>query len=362
MRASALAVVQCAVAASLAWLVATEVLGHPRPFFAPIAAVVCLGVSLGARLRRSVELVAGVSVGILVGDLLISQIGSGAWQIGLVVLLAMSTAVLLDGGGVFVLQAGTSAVLVATLIPPGGSGGINRFFDALAGGLIGVVVVALIPGDPVRAARRDATGVLSTLGAAVRGLVAGLEAADEQQLADALQRARGTQAGLDALRGDLAAGRELARIAPLRWHSRSRLTRLVAMADALDNAARNLRVLARRSLTAVRDHEHVDPRVVTQLERLADAIETLRKVMQAKSDQPPDVGQAARELRRVAAGMASDLGRDGGLSVKVVVGQLRSTVVDLLQATGASRVSALASLPPTVPNPAVPPDVEDGDS
>ncbi|MGZ4558233.1 MAG: FUSC family protein, partial [Mycobacteriaceae bacterium] len=94
MRASALAVLQCSVAASLAWFIATEVVGHPRPFFAPIAAVVCLGVSLGARLRRSVELVAGVSVGILVGDLLISQIGSGSWQIGLVVLLAMSTAVL----------------------------------------------------------------------------------------------------------------------------------------------------------------------------------------------------------------------------------------------------------------------------
>ncbi|MGZ4555820.1 MAG: FUSC family protein, partial [Mycobacteriaceae bacterium] len=41
--------------------------------------------------------------------------------------------------------------------------------------------------------------------------------------------------------------------------------------------------------------------------------------------------------------------------------QLRSTVVDLLQVAGASRVSALASLPPTVPRPAVPPDVEELD-
>ncbi len=361
MRASALAVLQCSVAASLAWFIATEVVGHPRPFFAPIAAVVCLGVSLGARLRRSVELVAGVSLGILVGDLLISQIGSGSWQIGLVVLLAMSTAVLLDGGAVFTLQAGSSAVLVATLLPPGGSAGINRFVDALVGGAVGIAVIALIPADPVRAARREVAGVLGTLGTSVRAIAAGLDGGDEEKLVSALVTARGTQGSIDALRGDLAAGRELARIAPLRWHSRTRLTRLIAIANPLDNAARNLRVLARRSLSAERDGERIDPRIVTQLERLGDAMDTLRRVMDSTRDQPPDLGQAALQLRQVAAGMASDLGNDGGLSVKVVVGQLRSTVVDLLQVAGASRVSALASLPPTVRRPAVPPDVEELD-
>jgi len=40
-----------------------------------------------------------------------------------------------------------------------------------------------------------------------------------------------------------------------------------------------------------------------------------------------------------------------------VVGQLRSTVVDLLQVAGASRVSALASLPPTVAHPPITPDI-----
>ncbi len=74
---------------------ATDLIGHQRPFFAPIAAVVSLN---GARrMRRAVELVVGVSVGVGVGDLLISVIGSGPWQIGLVVALAMTTAVWLDG-------------------------------------------------------------------------------------------------------------------------------------------------------------------------------------------------------------------------------------------------------------------------
>jgi Fusaric acid resistance protein-like len=72
---------------------------------APIAAVVCLSLSLGERLRRVIELIVGVAVGVGVGDLLISRIGTGPWQIALVVALAMSVAVLLDCGAVGTVQA-----------------------------------------------------------------------------------------------------------------------------------------------------------------------------------------------------------------------------------------------------------------
>ena len=98
LRTSALPIVQCGLAAGAAWLVAHDLVGHERPFFAPIAAVISLGVSLANRLRRAVELVVGVSLGVLVGDLLISVIGSGWWQITLVVILAVAAAVFADGG------------------------------------------------------------------------------------------------------------------------------------------------------------------------------------------------------------------------------------------------------------------------
>jgi uncharacterized membrane protein YgaE (UPF0421/DUF939 family) len=42
-------VVQTAVAASVAYFLAVIVIGHEQPFFAPIAAVICLGVTLGQR-------------------------------------------------------------------------------------------------------------------------------------------------------------------------------------------------------------------------------------------------------------------------------------------------------------------------
>ena len=74
---------QCAVAAGVAWFVAADLLGHPTPFFAPIAAVVSLGTSYGQRLRRVAEVTAGVALGVFAGDLLTHLLGSGGWQLAL---------------------------------------------------------------------------------------------------------------------------------------------------------------------------------------------------------------------------------------------------------------------------------------
>ena len=85
LRAGALPILQTAVAASLAWFLASTVLGHERPFFAAIAAVISLGVVVGQEGRRVIELVFGVACGLAVADLLVILIGTGTVQIGVVV-------------------------------------------------------------------------------------------------------------------------------------------------------------------------------------------------------------------------------------------------------------------------------------
>ncbi|KQU28620.1 hypothetical protein ASG69_09355 [Rhodococcus sp. Leaf225] len=355
---SGLPIIQCALAAGIAWFVATDVVGHVTPFFAPIAAVVSLGVSLGARMRRSAELVVGVTVGIGVGDAIIALIGTGPWQIALVVALAMSTAVFLDSGAIIAMQAGSSAVLVATLIPPGNAGGLNRMVDALIGGLVGLAVVAVVPTHPVRRARKDAATVIATSGRVLQLVADGLLANDAEPIAKALKAARATQPAIDAMRTDLKGGREISRISPLYWNSKQRLAELAATADPLDNAVRNIRVLARRSLSLVRDDEILDPRLVDLVEKLAQATEVVRKMMLADPGEQPDQAEAARVLRHVAVGAKAELMQDAGLSAVVVLAQIRSIVVDLLQVAGLSRISALATLPPTVDHPAVPPELD----
>lgn len=337
LRRSALPIAQCAVAAGLAWFTAHDVVGHERPFFAPIAAVICLGVSLGARLRRVVELVVGVSVGLLVGDLLIAWIGSGAWQIALVVLLAMAVAVLADGATLLVAQAGSSAVLVATLLPPGDSAGLDRGIDALIGGAIGVLVVAVLPTDPVGPVRRQARALLDELAAVLRATADALRDRDVEGAAAALRQARASQPLIDDVRAELRGGQEVTRMAPLHRRRRRVLGRYTELAERSDYAMRNARVLARRAFTALGDGEPPAPELADLIERLASAVDALtgelgRDGERARARGPVlDVFAEAEELARRWT---------PGPSEAVMLAQVRSVVLDLLQATGLSRAEA----------------------
>ncbi|TYC05074.1 aromatic acid exporter family protein, partial [Micromonospora sp. WP24] len=104
--------VQAGLAAGLAWWVADNLLHIPQPLFAPISAVVALAASVGQRIRRTVELIVGVSVGVLIGDALIYLVGTGVWQLGLIVVLSIVVSVLLGGGPSVMVQAGATAVLI----------------------------------------------------------------------------------------------------------------------------------------------------------------------------------------------------------------------------------------------------------
>ncbi|MGH8970656.1 MAG: FUSC family protein, partial [Actinomycetes bacterium] len=135
LRRRSFLIVQVALAAAIAWLVARELLDHPRPFFAPVAVIVSLGLSYGQRLRRVAEVTAGVAVGVGVADLFVHVFGTGTWQIAVVVACSMAVAVLIDGGGLIVTQAGVQAVIATTLLPSPGAG-LGRWLDAVVGGAV----------------------------------------------------------------------------------------------------------------------------------------------------------------------------------------------------------------------------------
>ncbi|WP_067573274.1 FUSC family protein [Nocardia acidivorans] len=354
-RSSLLPIVQCAVGAGVAWFIAHTVVGHPQPFFAPMAAMISIGVSFGARLRRAVELIVGVAVGIGIGDLFVSRVGTGVWQISILVVFAMCAAVFLDGGPVITMQAASSAVLVATLIPPESGASHLRIIDALVGGMVGIVVVAALPLHPVRRARQQAADILGVMGKSLTDCADGLLEHDAEKIKNALEAVRGTQSRLDTLRSTLEGGREISRISPLYWNSRARLERLREVADPLDNAVRNTRVLLRRALSLVRDDEILDPRLTLEVERLGDAVDVVRQMVLADPGDQPDAAEATRVLRTVAKGATKDLVDGAGISAHVVFAQLRSIVVDLMQVCGMRRLSSIALLPPTVANPYVTP-------
>src|SRR4051794_40976939 len=161
--------VQAGVGAAIAWFLAHDVIGRPAPFFAPIAAVITLASSVGQRARRTVELVVGVALGIGIGDGIILLIGTGPWQVGLVVVLAIAAAAAVGGGTPLVVQSASSAVLVATLTTPSTGLPYTRFFDALVGGAVGLTVMTiLLPLNPLTVIRRAADPALEALADGLR--------------------------------------------------------------------------------------------------------------------------------------------------------------------------------------------------
>ncbi|NYD38111.1 FUSC family protein [Actinomycetospora corticicola] len=261
LRDSAWPVLQCALAAGAAFAIARHVVGHPVPFFAPIACVLVLGISLTNRLRRSVELAVGVSVGVGVGDAIVLVIGSGWWQIAVVVALALLVALLFDVGALLLNQAAVSAVLVATLQPPGTSAAFSRWLDTLIGAALGLLVAAVLPSNPLTAARRTVDTLLDELSEALRGAAESLEAADPETGNRVLERIRASQRAVDAFDSAVDAGLEITAIAPGRRRHRGELSRLRAATGPLDLAVRNARVLVRRAVSAATDGETVGAEV-----------------------------------------------------------------------------------------------------
>lgn len=148
LRGAAIPIAQTAAAAGVSWWIATDLLHHASPLFAPISAIIALGLNAGYRTHRAVEMVLGVSLGVVVGDALIDVIGTGPLQMGLAVLLAMSAAVVLGGGALVASQAAISSVLVAALLPSSHGLPPPRLIDTLLGGRSGWRCWPRRPGTP----------------------------------------------------------------------------------------------------------------------------------------------------------------------------------------------------------------------
>ncbi len=329
-RASVALAAQSGVAGGLAWFIAHDVLGEPAPFFAPIAAVVTLAVSVGQRLQRTAELVAGVALGIGIGDLLILLIGSGPWQLGLMVGLAVLVAAALGGSGPLVVQAAGSAVLVAAF-SPSGAPPYTRFVDALVGGAVGLGVMAvLLPLNPLTVVRRAAEPALDLLADGLHEIAGALADRDIARADAALTKLRAGEADFVAFTAAAAAARENVALAPARWRSRAAITQYVESADHLSYALRNVRVLVRRVQTALGDDEQVPAVLPGAVALLGDAVGLLRRELAAGVEPVATRERALRAAAESGRAYADGVGFSGG----VVVAQVRSTVTDLLRASG----------------------------
>lgn len=359
LRLSWISILQGGIAAGLSWWVAVNLFGHESVFFAPMAAIIVIGLTGGERLRRAVELNIGVPLGVGIGDLLVTWLGTGTWQMTLIVFLALTVAVLVDKSPLVSTQAAIGVVLIATIFPPGSSGGIDRMLDAFIGGTVGIIVIALLPDSPLRGGRHEIATILTIAGQVLKKVAVDLADGNTKGIKSALQEARGTQANINNLIAAAKTGQEAATVSPLHWRNRRRVKSLMRTLNPVDNAMRNTRVLARRALVLTEDGDDVSARQIAVLEEIADIMVALGALFErgeqiGSSERIP---QLVRRLRVLGAMTGPEVADQKVLSAQMILGQSRSIIVDLLQICGMSRKSAQAVLAPTSAHPHVDPEV-----
>ena len=340
LRVNGWSVIQTAVAATGAYFLAIVLLGHESPYFAPIAAVISLSVTLGQRMRRAVELVFGVAVGLMVADLLVLVIGNGTLQIAVVVLLAMAAAVFFGGGTMLVNQAAVSAVLVVVLQPPEDVFSPERFVDALVGGGVALAINYLFPINPERLVERAAAPVFDELVAVLEEISAVLESGGEERAERVLQRARELDGRVRTMNEALEAGHETARLSPTRRRSLRQLEFYGSAGIRIELAVINTRVLARGVVNAIRRGDRIAPQLPEAVLDLSRSVRALATFLE-DGEGPEEARRWALEAARTATEILEDRHE---LGISVLVGQVRSAAVDLLRSTGMGQASALQAL------------------
>lgn len=341
LRSRAFLLVQCALAAGLAWWLASEVFAHPTPFFAPIVAVVCLGISYGQRLRRVVEVAVGVAVGVFTADVFVSIAGTGPWQIAAVVVVAMSLALLVGGGPILVTQAGVQGIVVAALAPSPGQA-FTRWTDALIGGGVALVAATVAPQAPLRRPRVAASEVARKISELLRRAVTSVHDGDVAGAAAVLASARETESLLRELRTAADEGLSVLHSSPFsrRQGAGAGVRKMADLVDPLDRAMRSTRVLVRKVTIVVGRGERLPLGYSELIEELADATDVVARALSENAS--PEIGRKA--LLAVAVG-TSHLPRTSNLVVETVLAQLRSVVIDLLQVAGLDVDEAIGAVP-----------------
>jgi uncharacterized membrane protein YgaE (UPF0421/DUF939 family) len=345
LRSGWLQILQTGVAACVAWFLAVLLLGLDEPTFAPIAAVISLGLAIGERGRRVVELTLGVAFGVLIADFLVAVIGAGAVQGGILVVLAMSAAVFFSRGDLGVNEAAISALIlmitfgpVGTVFPP------ERFLEALIGGGVALLVNALLPINPERMVTTAAHPIFDESVAVLEETAAALDEGDFERAQNALMKARAIDARVSSFKEALAAGHETARIAPSRRQALEHLEVYAAAADQIDLLVRHVRILSRSALGVVRTGNPAPEPLPVAVRDLARATEALAVYLEA-----PGGSEEARRLALKAAGGAAallmereDLAKD--MATNAFIDDIFSAVYDLLLSTGLDQAAALRAL------------------
>ena len=344
-RGSLMPVLTASAAAWIAYAIAHFGLGHPAPFFAPVAAWICLGFTYNRVPRKVLEIGAGAAIGVGIGELILINLGAGGWQLAIGLLGAALIARLVDQGDLFTIQAGVNAMVgisLGTLESQPAGAGPSRLIDALVGAGVALVLAILLPGDVLNRPRRYASSVLTEFARAFSMLAEGLCTGNAEWLRDAHAQLRGVDRIIEDARSAWRSSEQIVSLNPAMRRHRPQIDELGRQLDLSARAVRTGEMVLRQSRGMLAE-TGPDPGVAKLLD---DSAATLHALAGSVLYWHPPW-----RARTSAKDLAADCGPDPSTLADwrhtALLTVMRSMAIDLLQLTGLSRQQARQYLPGT---------------
>jgi hypothetical protein len=291
-------VLQGALAATAAWMLALHVAGNPDPFFAPIAAVVGLNASVGERGRNALRLLLGVVVGVVAGELTVAAVGGGYGSLALAVFAATAVARAFSGVRIVIAQAAAAAIL--TVAVANGEAGTERLVDALIG--VGVALLftqVLFSPEPLALLRRAEAAALEDMAEGLELTSQALQSDDDDLAERAMSHLRTLRDRLGELGRTRAASSRVARRSAV-WRSQ-----IAPVVSETEDAGR-LDLLGGSCLTITRTAIGADPAcrrwLAPRVRELAHAIGDLAGAPGDRATRQEAADRALDVARRLAVG------------------------------------------------------------
>jgi uncharacterized membrane protein YgaE (UPF0421/DUF939 family) len=345
-----LQVVKTALAAGFSWAAASWAFHTPKPYFAPLAAILCLQATIAESLSRGVQRIAGVVAGIALAIVFTRWLGLNAWSLAFMVFVGMAAATRLKLGPQGIPQVAISALMVMAVGEAVRGYAWYRLFGTAIGAVVAIAVAGIVwPPDLTPEASQSlrilAQGLSELLEDIRRDVNEGLTpAAAERHLV----RARAVASGLDGAKRGFTRAETSLRWNP--WHraAKVRLKRLGQTLLVMDHVLMQIRGISRTLTLASQPDALEHPaapwcpagRRVLLAEHLGLMADALREYGQLieKADQEAawrleealGRGRASREklLADIMHGAAPD--RRGWVAVTAMVHDLEKMSQDLL--------------------------------
>ena len=238
--------IKSALAAGVSWEIVSTLLGGEAAALAVVSAIIVVQVTSWQTVRKSIERILGVIIGVSLAVVVAHLLGLNFWTITLIIFFAQVIGLFLQNRGQYLATQIPISAALALVLGATGNYPLLRVLGTLVGGLIGTVI-SLLFSPPIDVFRtRDAVAELTTkvadaLPRLAAALAVQLSGAESREVYTSL---RELEQHVHATEQAYSLGVDSTRLNPWARRARRILVDYPDMLQALDRLVRQMRRIA----------------------------------------------------------------------------------------------------------------------